>query len=212
VTSFTIGAQVSCADKVCGSLERVVIDPVGRVLTHLVVEPKHVRAQGRLVPVGLADSTDREITLRCSAADFAAMEEAEESRFLPGTGEELGYGPGPTLMWPYCGLGGGASGFGAVNGPQVVIDDRVPAGEEELRRGERVHASDGDIGRVHGLVVDSTDHRLTHVLLEEGHLWGRREIAIPIAAVKDVSIDGIRLGLTRDEVRHLPPVLLAKDD
>jgi hypothetical protein len=47
------------------------------------------------------------------------------------------------------------------------------------------------------------------VLLEEGHLWGKKEIAIPIGAVKDVAADGVRLNLTRDEVRDLPSVDLA---
>ncbi len=50
---------------------------------------------------------------------------------------------------------------------------------------------------------------MTHVLLEQGHLWGKREITIPIGAVKEVAADGVRLNLTRDEVRELPPVDLA---
>jgi len=90
-----------------------------------------------------------------------------------------------------------------------VIDDRVPAGEVEVRRGDHVHATDGKIGRVQGLVIDPKDHHVTHVLLEKGHLWGKKEIAIPIGAVKDVAADGVQLKLTRDEVRDLPSVDLA---
>ena len=82
-------------------------------------------------------------------------------------------------------------------------------GEVEVRRGEHVHASDGNIGRVQGLVIDPGDHHVTHVLLQQGHLWGKKEIAIPISAVKDVASDGLRLNLTKDEVRDLPPVDLA---
>jgi hypothetical protein len=54
-------------------------------------------------------------------------------------------------------------------------------GEVEIRRGDHVHASDGDIGRVHGLVIDPRNHRVTHVLLQEGDLWGRKQVAIPIS-------------------------------
>jgi hypothetical protein len=46
---------------------------------------------------------------------------------------------------------------------------------------------------------------VTHVLLDEGHLWGQKRVAIPIGAVKDVD-DGVRLSLTMDEVRDLPPI------
>ena len=41
MAQYTIGVEVTCSDGVCGDLRRVVIDPVARVLTHLVVEPKH---------------------------------------------------------------------------------------------------------------------------------------------------------------------------
>jgi hypothetical protein len=214
MAQYAIGVEVTCRDGVCGDLSRVVIDPVARVLTHLVVEPKHLQAQGRLVPIDLVDATAEEIRLRCSAAEFDALEEAEETHFLPEAGQQMGYGAGQAVAWPYYGLGGGMDGMGMggmgmANTPQLIIDDRVPAGEVEVRRGEPVHATDGDIGRVRGLVIDPKDHHVTHVLLEEGHLWGKKEIAIPIGAVKDVSADGVRLNLTRDEVRDLPPVDLA---
>ena len=45
---------------------------------------------------------------------------------------------------------------------------------------------------------------MTHVLLQEGHLWGRKEVAIPITAVTRVDI-GIELNLTKDQVGNLPP-------
>jgi sporulation protein YlmC with PRC-barrel domain len=81
----------------------------------------------------------------------------------------------------------------------------VPLGEVEVRRGESVHATDGEIGRVKGLVIDPDDHQVTHFLLDDGHLWGHKLVAIPIGAVTRVG-DGVRLSLTRDEVRDLPPV------
>ena len=56
-TEFTIGSEVSSSDGPCGELRRVVIDPVARALTHLVVEPKHGRGKGHLVPINLVVST-----------------------------------------------------------------------------------------------------------------------------------------------------------
>jgi hypothetical protein len=55
------------------------------------------------------------------------------------------------------------------------------------------------------LVVDPDDHHVTHVLLQEGHLWGRKEVAIPINAVTRVD-SGIRLSITKQEVQDLPTV------
>jgi hypothetical protein len=81
----------------------------------------------------------------------------------------------------------------------------VPLGEIEIRRGEPVHAIDGTIGQVRGLAIDPVDHHVTHVLLDQGHLWGKKRVAIPIGAVASVD-DGLHLTLSRDEVRDLPPI------
>jgi sporulation protein YlmC with PRC-barrel domain len=212
-TEFTIGSDVACRDGVCGELKRVVVDPVAKALTHLVVEPKHGGGAGRLVPVALVDSTGQEIRLSCSSSEFDRLESAEESEFLPGASDHWGYGQGQILSWPYHGLGMGMGGVGMggmglddVNvGAQTIVRERVPLGEVQVRRGEHVHATDGDIGRVQGLIVDPADHHVTHVLLDEGHLWGKKEVAIPIGAVTSVA-DGVRLSLSKDEVDALPPV------
>jgi hypothetical protein len=103
------------------------------------------------------------------------------------------------------GLGMGGLGMGGGNIPQTVTYDTVPQGEVDVRRGDRVQATDGDIGRVQGLVIDRRSRHVTHVLLQEGHLWGRRAVAIPISAVAGTS-DGIRLRISKQEVQDLPPV------
>jgi len=68
-----------------------------------------------------------------------------------------------------------------------------------------VHATDGAIGRVQGLAVDPGDHHVTHVLLDDGHLWGKKRVAIPIGAVTSVD-DGVRLNLDKDQIRDLPAI------
>jgi hypothetical protein len=75
----------------------------------------------------------------------------------------------------------------------------------QVRRGDRVHATDGEIGEVKGLVIDRGSYHVTHVLLQEGHLFGRKEVAIPISAVTKDDL-GIQLSLTKGQVEGLPPV------
>jgi sporulation protein YlmC with PRC-barrel domain len=208
-TSFTIGAEVRCQDADCGTLKRVVVDPVAQTVTHLVVEPRHRQGLGKLVPVDLADATPRGVMLRCAASEFDRLDWAEETQFVPGTRGYAEYGPEQVLSWPYYGLRGGqASGISAESVPWVsetITVDTIPAGEVEIRRGEPVHATDGPIGHVHGLAIDPASHRVSHVLLAEGHLWGHKDVAIPISAVADVS-DGIKLRISKHDVAGLPPV------
>jgi len=202
-TQFTIGSEARCTDGACGKVTRVVVDPVARVVTHLVVEPKHGFGIGRLVPVDLVEAATDVVRLRCTSADFKKLERAEEMQFLPDTGAFEGYSPQQVLSWPYYSLGV-STGVGVGETLPLVVD-RIPAGDVALRRGEPVHAADGEIGRVQGLVIDPDDHHVTHVLLQEGHMWGRREVAIPIGAVARIE-DGIRLSITKKEVEDLPRV------
>jgi sporulation protein YlmC with PRC-barrel domain len=84
-----------------------------------------------------------------------------------------------------------------------LVYDRVPKGEVEIRRASSVMTSNGEyVGNVDGFLVDGGD--ITHFVLERGHLWGRREVTVPIGAVEKVESDTVTLGLSTDEVGSLP--------
>jgi sporulation protein YlmC with PRC-barrel domain len=191
---------------------RVVVDPVARAVTHVVVEPKHRTGVGRLVPVDLLDIGHDEVGVRCTRAEFDNLERAEEREFLPGMGGYDSYGPGEALYRPYYGLVGNQYGppgmnpvFGLGSTARPLVRESIPAGEAAIRRGEPVQARDGAIGRVHGLVIDPSNHHVTHVLLQEGHLWGSKQVAIPISAVTRVD-DSIVLNINKHQVQGLPAV------
>jgi sporulation protein YlmC with PRC-barrel domain len=208
-TQFTIGTEASCSDGAVGTLSRVIVDPVAQAVTHLVVDPEHGRENGRLVPLDLVDAAAGEIRLRCTKAEFENLAPAEETQYIPATSDYGGYGPGQIGFMPYYGLGAGMIvprfGLGGDLPAQVITTDAVPLGEVEVRRGEAVEATDGDIGHVQGLVIDPGSRRVTHVLLQEGHLWGRKDVAIPISAVAS-TVDGIKLKIAKQDVQDLPPV------
>jgi sporulation protein YlmC with PRC-barrel domain len=218
-TPFVIGADASCTDGPCGRLIRVVVNPVNRTITHLVVGPKHEHGHAidRLVPVDLAKVTADGILLSRTKAEFDNLDPAEETHFVVGTGHP-GYEEHQVFSLPYRGLGGvwtEGQGWdtGGAHGPrrQTVTYDSVPLGEVQVHRGEHVHATDGEIGRVEGLVTDPDGHEVTHVLLQQGHLWGRKQVAIPITAVTGVEA-GILLNLSQQEVEDLPPVAIDHAD
>lgn len=225
-TPYVIGSEVYCTDQACGRLSRVVIDPVARELTHLVVEPAHHPEEGRLVPVDLVDHEDADtdadaetVRLRCDTAGFENLERAQSTELLPGASDEFGYPADRSFWMPYYPLGVAAGAPGPASGgllaaaasaePRTVSYERVPSGEVQVKRGQPVHATDGEVGKVQGLVVDPSDHQVTHVLLQEGHLWGKKQVALPIRAVTDVH-QGVHLNLSKDEIRDLPPVDIAQ--
>ncbi|HXZ69325.1 MAG TPA: hypothetical protein VEH31_00460, partial [Streptosporangiaceae bacterium] len=144
-SQFTIGAEASCRDGVCGEVIRVVVDPVARAVTHLVVEPKHRQGLGRLVPLDLVEAANGEVLLRCTIAEFEELGSAEETQFLPGTAGYAAYGPEQVAAWPYYGLSGTAMDPGLdpelVGTSPTVTFDTIPLGEVAVRRGERVDAT-----------------------------------------------------------------------
>jgi sporulation protein YlmC with PRC-barrel domain len=207
---FTIGAAVSCSDGPCGNLTKVVVDPVARAVTHVVVEPEHRSGLARLVALGVIEpGTDaKAIRLGIALDEFEALPHAEETEFLPGGSGESAYEAHELYYWPYFGLEGGVAPSVAPYASGLVTRDTIPAGEVEVRRGDRVHASDGEIGKVEGLVVEPASGRVTHVLLQEGHLWGRKQVAIPMTAVVKMD-DGVSVSLSRREIEALPAVDLS---
>jgi sporulation protein YlmC with PRC-barrel domain len=212
VTEFTLGARANCTDGHCGEVIRTILDPATRTITHLVIEPRHKKADGRLVPLELVDAAGGEIRLRCSLAEFERLDPAEEVEVA-----DVDYGGGygsAAAVQGYgnvgsMGVGASSSGMGIGMGlghrTPTVVSHSVPLGEAEVERHESVHAVDGEIGRVEGFVVDPADNKVTHVLLQEGHMWGRKEVAIPVSAIDSVAA-GIRLNLTKQQVEDLPPL------
>jgi hypothetical protein len=214
-TKFTIGDRASCSDGHCGEVRRLIIDPAADVVTHLVIQPGHRKEAARLVPAHLVEVRDGEVRLRCTRAEFDKLDPAEERHLADADDQYVGdgglvgtalvYGPGNEQYAP-IGVGGLVDVGPAPmpRRPRTIIEDVVPLGEDQVRPGDSVHAVDGEIGRVHGFLVNPDDDRVTHVLLQEGHLWGRKEVAIPIAAVTRLD-EGIRLNLTKKQVEDLPP-------
>ncbi len=207
--TFTIGSPATCTDGHCGKVIKVVVDPVARALTHLVVEPEHRAGLGRLVPLDRVSSGADGVELDYTLDEFYALPNAEENDFLPGGSGYADYAAHEAYYWPYFGIEGGPDPLVA-NASAIVTHDDLPPGEVGVRRGDPVHASDGEIGKVEGLVVDTTGGHVTHVLLQEGHLWGRKDVALPIGAVTRMDDGGITVSLNKHEIGELPPVDLTK--
>jgi len=212
-TQFKIGAKVSCRSGPCGKLTRVVIDPVRRALTHIVVEP-HTDTLGRLVPLRLVEaSTPNQIDLACTLEEFDALDPSVDTDYFPmddyygsyygGYAQGFGYGWGGAYFWPYYGYGG--YGYGGGWGPDSTSYEAVPKGEATIRRGDPVRAIDGEIGKVAGLVIGAPTGEISHVLLQEGHFWGKKDVSIPIGSVERVA-GVVEVALTKDQISHLPSI------
>jgi hypothetical protein len=212
ITLLRIGAATVGSDGYRGEVRAAVIDPVSAVVTHVAVEPEGRSGLARLVPLNLAeaeaDTDDNDVRaapgklrLRCTEAEFMNLDGAEETLAEFAVGQTV-----PVQLIPPGWRGTGepvAEGGDFPRIPERETVDVVPPGEVEEHGGDRVHATDGDIGRLRGFRIEPGSGRVTHVLLGEGHLWGRKEVAIPFDKIAGFD-QGIRLSLTKSQVQDLP--------
>ena len=169
------GVPVDCADERCGTLTRVVVDPHRWEVTHIVVTPPSGDLLARLVPIDLVAGGGGRIRLTCLDAQWHELPYLEEIRFTREPAEDYW---GALLLWPLTG--------GTGQGERRVVVERLPPGEVEISAGNGVRPADGHRGRLNGVVIDDR-HRLTLLLLREGHLWRKKEVAIPAPSLEAVA-------------------------
>jgi sporulation protein YlmC with PRC-barrel domain len=205
-----LGTSVHCSDGRFGELADVVIDPTTKRVTHLVVKSREEPWVERLAPVELADPGDdatRTVTLRATVEEVRALPSVQEVGYLrlgdfPLDDPDWDVGIEEVYALPYY------PSYDLEPGPEdySVMYDRIPKGEVEIRRTSDVYSAEGHhLGHVDGFLV-GRDERITHLVLERGRLWNRREVTIPIGAATRVETDAVRLSLTKAQVAELPQV------
>ena len=198
-----LNAQVECTDGVSGRSVFVLINPVVEEVTHLVVRDDSSPHKEYIVPVDLvAETIAGTIQLRCSRAEMEKMDPFIVTRYIkdkvPARYTEYSgmYGVGSIYYFPY-------------NTPNFTVSNpvefqQVPPGELAVYRGTRVEATDGYVGKVDEFVVNPENCHITHLVMREGHLWGQKDVIIPLSAMGETHGDTLYLKLNKHQIESLP--------
>jgi hypothetical protein len=203
------GSPVSCSDGGVGELGDVLVDPGTRRLTHVVVLTSD--GEARLAPTELlaGGGGGQDLALGCTAAEFGQLETIREFAYvdigqLPEPDLESDVGVEDVLSVPYPDLGEFGGYVGEFDSSAAVTYDRIPKGTVEIRGSSVVLSADGhDLGSPEAVLVDDVG-TITAVVLERGHLWGKRDVTIPVDAAATLETDLVTVGLSRDGVDALP--------
>jgi sporulation protein YlmC with PRC-barrel domain len=189
-------AEVHCSDGAVGRSTYIIGNPISHQITHLVVKSNRTPFKEYLVPVDQVEETTPElIRLKCTRNDLYEMEPFEYEEYI--RTETPGH-----LSWPYV--------LPMELYPEEVVSyipvkfQNVPQGELAVRRGARVEATDGYIGQVDELLINSNNMQVTHLVLLERHILKQREITIPISQIDHIFENTIYLKLDRRSVEDLP--------
>jgi sporulation protein YlmC with PRC-barrel domain len=194
-----MGAKVQCADGATGRCTGVIIEPTTWQVTHFVVKENRVPFTEHLVSVDqVTETTPDLVRLRCNKSKLAAMQPFVETEYQQWNRSEfVGALYSGWYGWPYVVLATMVT---------PVKHERIPPGELAVRRGARVKATDGQVGRVDEFMIDATTRHITHLVLREGPLWDQKDVMIPVSAIERAGEDVVCLKLDRHTIELLPAV------
>jgi uncharacterized protein YrrD len=210
---------VTAAGQGLGHLERVVMDPRTKAVTHVVVSKGLLFTKEKVVPIDLiASVAGDEIWLREAAGDVDQLPEYQETTYVPLSEAERSRVPAETLervspvywypAYPASGLG--VPGLGSVGPPYVArTEENVPEGTVALAKGARVVSADGQhVGNVEQVLTDPQADRATHFVISAGLLLKTRKL-IPTTWISDLGRDEVHLAVGAqliEELREYEPV------
>jgi uncharacterized membrane protein/uncharacterized protein YrrD len=191
--NIPLAAQVNCSDGPAGQSVSIIVNPATHQATYVVVEEKKHSHTKRLVPVDqIIETRPDSIRLGCTLAELAAMELFAVTEYRQ------------VEIPRYAGVEYAASPYQT---PEILIIEEeqefVPAGQRVVRRGTKVVATDGEVGQVDDLILDPTTGVVTHFVLREGHRWGKKDVIMPLSAVKSVEAEAVYLNLDQETIQAM---------
>jgi uncharacterized protein YrrD len=212
---FQKNATVLAADgEDVGSLDRVVLVPETKAVTHIVVRKGTLLNKvDRVVPINLvADTTEDQIVLRAEAGDLESFPPFEEEHFVEEKGD-LDKPPSAESTSPSTfGFPEVDPPFLAVPGEKFIseVEQNIPEGTVALKEGAKVITAEGKhVGNVERVLAEpSVVDQVTHLLISTGMLLKKTKL-IPIQWVAKMSENEVQLRVEADSVEKLADVSIA---
>jgi sporulation protein YlmC with PRC-barrel domain len=192
-------AHVECLDGRIGRLENIILNPHTEKVTYLVVRENDFANTQRLVPERLVKEASHDtIFLSIRKEKFDRLKNFIQEEYIPSNimlymAEDAGLNLGtPAAV--------------------LVEHEAVPAGGLVVHKGAGVYATDGHVGRVDEFLVEKKAGRITHLILREGHLWGKKDISVPINQVDRYEDGSVYLSIDKNAVNNLPVIDMKSED
>jgi uncharacterized protein YrrD len=209
---FIDGADVfTPQNEKVGSVDRVVLDPKTKEVSHIVVRKGFLLKEDRVIPIEDVDRVvDDDVFLKGDIQDLANYPEFEETHYLLADEftklekENTKYAR-PFLWYPpygYARMGGipyAPSPMYYAATQRNIPEDTVP-----LKEGAKVISADGKhVGNVEEVLVDPKQERATHIVVEEGLLFTDRKL-LPTIWVTHLFENEIHIAMKSSTLKKLP--------
>jgi sporulation protein YlmC with PRC-barrel domain len=199
------GTRIESADgEHLGDIDRLVIDPSGRRVSHVVVRNGVFFPDDRVIPVDVIEQSDASVTRLRTSVSADELPVFEEAHYVPldeATVRELGHTGGRALAWAYpLTPSPGFPTYPVYPGTaRIEVERNVPADSAVIEPGSHVLTVDGeDVGKIREVTTDERG-TLTHVTVDPG--WFRSETVIPAHWIRQVDEDAVQIGVGAGALR-----------
>lgn len=55
-----------------------------------------------------------------------------------------------------------------------------------------------------------TTHGISHLILREGHLWGQKDVIIPVDVISKITDEAVYLTMDKEAIERLPAIPLSR--
>jgi uncharacterized protein YrrD len=196
-----------------GSLDRVVINPETKVITHIVVRMGALfNKADKIVPIDMVtDTTEDLVVLNTDASAVEAMPPFEEKQVTSDvriveevhTDENqpvlLGESPAILLLTP-----------DSAETYTTETVQNIPEGTVAMKEGAKVISADGQhIGNVERVLADASVAQITHLMISRGILTKEVKL-IPTKWILKIGEDNVYLNENKDSIERMEGILLAE--
>lgn len=208
---FTQHASVFTADgNEVGRIDRVVIRPKTKEVTHIVIRKGFLFIEDKVVPIDLiALGQEERITLRMNGDKLEQLPNFEETHYVVSNEEELGRdssnaptGMPPAVYWypPY----GETPVVPYTELPYAAETHvNIPEGAVAVKEGAKVITRDGKhIGNVEQVLTSPQTDQATHFLISKGLLLKETKL-VPVEWIDSLGADEVRLAMGAQIIEEL---------
>lgn len=205
-----------------GHIDRVVIDPRSKQVSHVIVQKGLLFPTDKVVPINFIQmSADGTASLRTPIDDPDYLPDFEETAYITmdayEAGEEFGTPEEeaeiePLYWYPPVGAQVMRYGASATSTHSFMYPDpmyvkktvrNIPEDAVPLKEGADVYSSDGEhVGDVYEVLTESVTQRATHIVISKGLLFTEHKL-VPTSWIAEVKEDEIRLSVDSDLMDRL---------
>lgn len=196
----------SATGEYVGEVDRLVFDPSGRKVTHVVVRKGIFFPTDKVIPVDVIEHADEASVRLRDSVDADQLPPFEEAHYVELDGEtsrSVGRADVRTYAWAYPLTP--TPGFPHYPvypaEQQYEIERNIPDDSAVIEPGAHVVTADGqDIGTIREV---RTDHHgvLSHVVVDPG--WLKSETLIPAHWISEVAEDTVQIGVGAETLRSV---------